>query len=316
MYSCEDGGGSKVEAFMTGHVLHQCANEDSFIARFEEATACSVQFVLNQVVSLAAPKALFLTGSIPLGMATSGSDIDFIALVDGKDAIVSDSKAAVTNTAQRLSFSSESDPLRAGLFMTEMNGVMVELAILLTPAVRRIYERLRSRGPDLSDLEIMMLGRLRSGWLLTQSEDYLKRHGINLADPVLDVYCATRYFSYALMYRKKAIKAHELTDVSQALHLGRLSAEMAYLTYFASEGLPYLGAKWLAQLGHAHGAAERVQRNPLLQKGIPLLFPSHQSDPAEHLQALSQFLTSMRGLIEQKTRFKIAFIACPQIHAL
>jgi hypothetical protein len=277
-----------------------------------------VQEVVDQFVATDASKAIFLTGSIPLGMATHGSDIDLIILLDSRDALL-EKNAASRNTNQCLAFSNESEPLRAELFITVMRGVTVEVAIALAPAVKQVYHRLRSKGPELSENEMMTLGRLSTGWLLTQTSGYLDRSKISLTEAALFVYCSTRHFSFALIYRLKAARALELGDIPQALYLGRLSVEMAYLAYFASEKLPYLGAKWLAQIGHARGAAERVQRHPLLREGVPFLFPALEPDAgaAKHyLTAASAFLISMRKLIEQKTLYRIAFQACPQIGPL
>jgi hypothetical protein len=36
--------------------------------------------VVDQVIAPDAPRALFLTGSLPLGMATNGSDLDFVVV--------------------------------------------------------------------------------------------------------------------------------------------------------------------------------------------------------------------------------------------
>jgi hypothetical protein len=60
-----------------------------------------------------------------------------------------------------------------------------------------------------------------------------------------------------------------------------------------------------------------VSRHPLLKEGLMLLFPKLESalDEARHyLLGVSEFLDSMRNLIEEKTLFRIAFHACPQIH--
>jgi hypothetical protein len=163
----------------------------------------------------------------------------------------------------------------------------------------------------------MTLGRLSRGWLLWQSEGFLQSNAISLQDPALDVYCSTRSFVDAEIFRRKAGKVLDLMDIPLALHLGRASVEMAYVAYFASEGYSYLGQKWLAQLGHAYGAAQRVSRHPLLKQSLHLLFPrceSSREEAAQYLQAVSGFLHSMRELIEQKTLFRIAFHACPQIH--
>jgi hypothetical protein len=247
-------------------------------------------------------------------MATSGSDADLIVLVDDREALLNTGAA---NNKESLAFSNESDALRAGLFIDVLGGITVEVAVVITPSIKRVFARLRSKGPELSESEIMMLGRLRTGWLLMQSDQYLTRSGVALNDPVLDTYCSVRHFLFALIYRHKAIRALDLADIPQTLHLGRLSVEMAYLAYFASEGFPYLGPKWLAQIGHARGASARVSRHPLLKDGLELLFPAYPVGPGEarqYLRAVTEFLTAMRALIEQKTMFRIAFNVCRQIY--
>ena len=209
-------------------------------------------------------------------------------------------------------------PLLAGTFLHLHAGVLVDVQVALTPAIRSVYSRLRRRSPELSDTEVRILGRLRAGWLLWETEGYLERSAINWKDQTLAVYCCTRNFVTALTHQRKARNALELHDVVLALQLGRASAEMAYLAYFASEGLVYLGVKWPAQLGFARGAAERLVRHPLLKDNLQLLFPVFSSSPrdaAQYLEEVGQFLRSIRSLIEEQMLFRIAFKACVQIAA-
>jgi hypothetical protein len=301
------------------HPLHESRSAAQFCADFAQFTGLSIRQVIERTVRPNVPQAVYLTGSIPLGMGTHGSDVDLVVLIDGKESLLDHDAGGRTNTDQHLAFFNESDVLRAGLFLTVMNGVTVEVSVAMAPVIKRVYQRLRSKGPELSELEIMTLGRISTGWLLWQSDDYLQRVGITVPDPALDVYCSTRHFAYSLIYRLKAGRALELADVPQALHLGRLSVEAAYLAYFASEGMSYLGAKWLAQIGHARGANERVQRHPLLLEGVRLLFPSYGIDSfaaAEYLRSVAGFLHALRDLIEQKTLFRIAYRTCPQIYSI
>jgi hypothetical protein len=248
-------------------------------------------------------------------MGTSGSDIDLIVLVDSRASLLK-SDGLVANTDQRLEFSNEKDSILAAHSLTIREGVLVDLQIVLTPAIREVYSRLRRRGPELTETEIQTLGRLSTGWLLWQSEGYLQRSQLSFRDPAFAVYCCTKNFVLSLLQRSKASRALEYQDIPLMLQHGRHSIEMAYLAYFASEGMPYLGSKWLAQLGHARGAAERLSRHPLLKEGIPLLFPSLTSSVAEtthYLGNVTEFLTAVRELIERQVLFKIAFKACPQI---
>jgi hypothetical protein len=300
------------------HTLASCASAEALSRRFEESTGCSLRRVVGDVIAVETPQAVFAVGSFPLGMASSGSDVDLIALVDSKAELLTGEKR-IANSARQLQFSSESDWLLAGIFMNTISGILVELQVAITPSIHDVYSRLRTRGPELSETEIRTLARVSSGWLLWETEGYMERNRALLSDPALGVYCCTKHFVSALHEIAKASRAVNSRDPLLALQLGRTAIEKVYLAYFASEGLSYLGSKWLAQLGHAYGAPERIRRHPLLGQGIVLMFPHYSIDPAsttEYLRAVREFTTSMRILIEQKTLFKIALHACPQVHSL
>jgi hypothetical protein len=296
------------------HTLHECGTADEFCVAFERAASIGVAQIAGDVVAPGTPLAIFLVGSIPLGMATSGSDIDLIALVDNRAALRAIEHNSANND-QRLEYASEGDTLLAGMFANLRAGILVDLQVAITPTIRRIHTSLRRRGPELSDSEVRTLGRLSTGWLLWQSDAYLERNCVALKDPALDVYCCTKSFVSALIHRRKAGKALDLGEVQLALHLGRSAVEMAYLAYFASDGIPYVGAKWLMLIGRTRDARERTTRHPLLRDGVQLLFPADDSiaAAAQFLSDVQIFLKSMRCLIEQKVLYKIAFSACPQI---
>lgn len=299
------------------HTLHESRTPQDFLSRFEAAAGCTVEQVVDRYIAPSAPRALFMVGSLALGMGASGSDIDLVVLVDDRAALLK-GDSHIANSARELEFSSQSEVI-AGTWLTMYRGILVELSVALTPAIHEVYARLRGRGQELTETEIRILGRLSSAWLLSQSEGYLDRNAAILEDPALAIYCSTKTYVSALHEIAKAARAMDNDDVPLALNHGRLAVEAAYLSWFASEGLPYLGTKWLAQIGYAQGAAERVAKYPLLKDGVPLLFPQYPADTAQaarYLSAVSQFVTSMRGLVERKIRFRIAFQACPQIHPL
>jgi Nucleotidyltransferase domain len=299
------------------HSLHECRGAAEFRLHFEATTGCPVHTLADDVVSPSAPKALFLVGSLPLGMATSGSDIDLIVLIDDrKDLLRGDH--SIANSEQQMVFSNDSDPLMAGMHLMLRAGILIDLQVAITPAIHEVQRRLRRRGPELSENEVRTLGRLGTGWLLWESEGYLERNAVLLDDAALRVYCCTRNFVSALIHRRKALKAVDLDDFVLATHLGRSSVELAYLAYFASEGLPYLGAKWPAQIGHARGASKRLAEHPVLKEGIRLLFPAcepRRSVALGYLEAVAEFLTRIQALIERQVLFRIAFQACPQIES-
>ena len=299
------------------HALHECRTAQEFIERFEAMTGRQIREVTDDLIPSSTPRAIFVAGSIPLGMGTRGSDVDMIVLVDDRDSIMQ-GRVQSANSSQEAAFCNEADPLLAGTFLKLQAGVLVDIQVAQTPAIHSIYKRLRRRSPELSETEIRILGRLRTGWLLWESEGYLQQRAVNVNDPTLLVYCCTRNFVTALTQQRKAAKALELHDTHLALQLGRAAVEMAYLAYFASEGLVYLGAKWLAQLGFARGARERIARHPLLEQGVHFLFPEFNStevDAGRYLQEVEKFVMSIRGVIERQVMFRIAFKACAQINS-
>lgn len=299
------------------HTLYECRSAEEFCTRFESTTGCSVRQVTDGLIRNEEPRAIFSVGSIPLGMGTRGSDLDIIVLVDSKDALAS-GEVRTANDSQQAAFFNEVDALMVGTFIRLHKGVLVDIQVATTPAIHEVYSRLRRRSPELSEMEIRVLGRIRAGWPLWETEGYLKRNSINRNDRTLNVYCCTRNFVTALTDHRKAMKALELNDIPLALHLGRACAEMAYLAYFASEGLVYLGVKWLAQLGFARGAQDRLIRHPLLKQNLRLLFPvfgSTEGEATRYLREVGEFLNPIRSLIEEQILFRIAFKACVQIAA-
>jgi hypothetical protein len=190
------------------HTLYECRTAGEFRTRFEATTGRRVQQITADLLERGTPHALFGVGSIPLGMGTRGSDVDLIVLVDSKEAVSNGTESTV-NDSQRASFVNETDALVAATFMQLQEGVLVEVQVALTPAIRSIYARLRRRSPELSETEIRILGRIRTGWLLWETEGYLERNSINWNDRALPVYCCTRNFVTALTHQRKAEKALE-----------------------------------------------------------------------------------------------------------
>ena len=298
------------------HALHECQTAADFSAGFSELTGFDVRHVADHVLNPSAARAIFLVGSIPLGLGTSASDLDFIVLIEHRAQLVGQGVGESINTDQKLSFRNEGDSLLGGDFITVVRGVQIDITVALVPALNAVHARLRSKGPELSENEIRTLSRIATGWCLWQNEGYLQRRGVVTKDSALDVYCATRNLVLAQLYRRKAAKALELGDVTLTSYLGRSSVEHAYLAYLASEGFAFVGPKWVAQIGRPTGALGKVMGPSLLGQSLPLLFPAYGasvSSSRQYLQDVSDFLLAMEALITKKTLFRIAFTACPQL---
>src|SRR4030081_594133 len=52
------------------HTLHECLSAEDFRSQFELQTRCRIQDIANEVIAQESPKAIFVVGSVPLGMGS------------------------------------------------------------------------------------------------------------------------------------------------------------------------------------------------------------------------------------------------------
>jgi hypothetical protein len=299
------------------HNIHKSATVAEFRSWFERETNCSTASLVDGLVRPEFGHAIFVAGSLPMGLATGISDIDFIVLVASSDALLRGA-ASKTNNASALAFSNESDPLSVGHFIHLINGVEADINIVLVPKLEGIYQRLRLPGPELTDGEIVTLGRLQKAWLLHKTEGFFDNWQDCLSDPALNVYCTTRYFWMSLKMLEKARKAASLQDFPVASYLARLSAECGFYAYFSSKGYCSLGTKWLkfAEVFDFGGSTQVKQSfNDYVRLIFPKLFQA-DDDIERHFEDVVSFINFVRKTIESDIRYKIAFAVCPQIYPL
>lgn len=299
------------------HDIHASRTVEQFCARFELETKCHPANLVDNILRPDRRRAIFVAGSMPMGLATSISDIDFIVVVDSQDAIIPGA-ASTRNSDSALAFSNDADPLSIGHFIHLINGIEVDINIVLMSRIEAIAHRLKLPGPELSDAEVLTLGRLKKAWLVSKSDGFMDDWDAFLSSYSFEVFCATRHFWLSLKMLEKARKAASMGDFPVALYLARLSTECGYLSYFASRGYCALGTKWLKFVAvfdfQGDGGAKQ-----LFNESIPLMFPRYHMDAAElerHLEDIGRFLRATREAIETDVRFKIAFAVCPQIYPL
>jgi len=198
-----------------------------------------------------------------------------------------------------------------------LNGVEVEVTFVLAPSVLRVLKRLQAQGPELTEEEIALLGRIRTGWTVSERRAEIDLQSILRADRALDVYCATRNYVFAQKYLEKARKSATDGDSLTSIYLARTAVEQSYRSYFASRGFASLGAKWV-QFLQAFDFGSPANRS-LFRRCVALLFPVADMRGAgldDYLAQVNDFLSSTRTAIEADPLHKIAFSACPQIYRL
>lgn len=297
------------------HDIHTSKNVEQFCARFEMETKCHPTNLVDNILRPDQPRAIFVAGSIPMGMATSISDIDFIVFVDSQDALLPGATSK-KNSDSALTFSNDGDPLSVGHFIHLINGIEVDINIVLASKIEAITQRLKLPGPELSDGEVLTIGRLKKAWLISKSDGFLDHWDDFLSDYSFEVLCATRFYWMSLKMLEKARKAASMRDFPVALYLARISAECVYWSYFASRGFCALGTKWLKFVTVFDFNGDDNAKH-LFNGKIPLVFPQYQMDVAaleQHFETIVGFQRSGRATIEKDLRFKIAFAVCPQIY--
>jgi hypothetical protein len=295
--------------------LHECADREQLRAELEKCTGVPVAQLLRDIVAPGTANAIFVVGSIPLGLATGGSDVDLIAVIDDKQRILP-SAVHGRNTDVAFSYVNDADALLAGNFLRLHNGIQVDVTVAIWPSVCAVYERLRRPGPELAEQEIRVVSRLQTGWLLAASQPFEGADARLKAERVLDIHCSTRSFVFAVIYREKGIKALAAGQLDVATQYGRQAVEMACASYLASEGLSYLGDKWLAFLRRGSRTIKHSLPQSLRDNAAALLFPElkEESRRVESYHArVTGFLTEMRNVIVAKPVFRIAFQACALI---
>jgi len=121
----------------------------------------------------------------------------------------------------------------------------------------------------------MTLGRLSTGWLLWQSDDYLP--ACRALSCATDLLISTQPMALFIQPHLSAQAGRALSSVTSAITPARrTSVEAAYLAYFASEGHAISGSEVAGADRSRHRRGRQVKRNPLLLKGSNL-FPRYKT---------------------------------------
>src|SRR4051812_11635147 len=152
------------------HNLYCSADAEHFLSKFHAHTGKTISSFLNEFINTELIDAVSLTGSIPYGIGSAVSDIDFVLLVNDRDFFVREKSQL---EKKGLTFSYEEDGLVLGGFVSICEGLEIDITIVPTKSYSIIYERLTQGNTFLNGDELTLLSRIETGWLLHGDQSLL-----------------------------------------------------------------------------------------------------------------------------------------------
>jgi hypothetical protein len=303
------------------HELHLCGGAVDFEAAFRREADTSISDLIASVAYPERVAAAILGGTIPLGVGSPISDVDLVLVIDDIEAIRDVPSNGRSTAVLRGNLVGEAETLMVTEALTLVNGIEVDMQFVLLKRVKEVSLEL-SRATawvSLSGQNTQILGRIRSGWILSSTERFQVACSQLLTGRALDVHCATRYFIVALQDLEKA-KAALLDDLAMALYLGKACVQGCCCAYFAGNGYPYLGNRWLRLLNPSKSPASRSiasKLGPLARRGVELVFPTlaQSRDAAgEYLKQVTEFAYDIKRMMEKDTAIRAALRLSPQVY--
>lgn len=296
------------------HDISSSASAKDFLERFQHETSISVVDHVAKLVNQEDVLDIVLVGSLPLGSGTRTSDIDLLVLVNDPAVV----KACATTSEQKVLRSADARLVIVQL-LAMLNGIECDVQVVHYPEIGRLYRHIDAGSADLSQLEVMILSRLRTGWRLGEHAEGVTAAS-NLAlfnSNSLEIFTTTRNYTFALMFLEDGVAAQR-NHRQLALHLGRLAVEQTCVAFFSSQGFAYLGHKWFrfADAWQARLPTEELDTRNALDEARRLLFPSPDQDPRTYVDDVRELIKTFRVLICRDIGYHIAFKACTQIYDL
>jgi hypothetical protein len=290
------------------HRLHESQSAEDFIARLELEAGSPSLWHPKRFVEAETLEGLVLGGSIPLGIGSSASDVDLIAVVKEPTNL-----PAAFPTDEAIVYAARRDGGAHVILVS--NHVEIDINFVAMSRILAIFDNAQGAGglPPTSDMRL--LARLRRGWVLSANDAFARFIEVLRNNQTINIRCCVATYIYALQSLDDARAA--LTDnLPLALHLGRLCVEWAMQSYFASLGELYVGDKWLRLLRRGVERSQLISGQALSAQAERLLFPAldlADDRVCEYLRDVGMFALTIKQHIERDPAFRIAFRLCPQI---
>ena len=299
------------------HHLYTCTDSQDFIEKFTAELNLPFGDFLDRFGDGENRSAVLLAGSIPLGLGTGASDVDLMVILDDEDSLSLPPVDAETGVLFSGAFAGTAR-LDVAEAIAIVNGIEIDLHFVSGPRVADASMRIRDDTISLTEHEIGVLSRIKTGWALSTRETFDDYCGALIADNSLEIRTAAWHLIGAMQELEDARAA--LADYPLlALYLGRRCVEKVFSVFFAAKGFAFLGGKWLRALkpGAIHSlwvGGDEV--NTVISHGVKLLFPTATDAAAGYLDGVTEFVKQVRSEVEKDLSFKVAFAMSPQLRAV
>jgi len=293
------------------HPLYRCKDSTSFIESLEEYISESLFELLSKFVIVENVYSVHLVSSIPLGIGTNMSDIDFY-IIGKEDCLKLDNKRRDNS----VKYSRSNTDTVIAECISVVNGVKFDFEILNLDRINELSFRLENSNPVYTLQELTVLSRLKTGWKLhiatdkCENLDYLT----SLNSNKLNIYSSTFHYMVALSRFKDSINAID-NDKTSSLMMAKSCIENSYISYISSIGVPYPGQKWIRYMNPVTSPMKHCI-SKFFFDSLHLLFPSlNETDEAvnNYLKDVREFMLKTRALMEEDLEYKIAFSLNKQI---
>jgi hypothetical protein len=296
------------------HSLHRCTTPAEFVERFREETGQAPHEFVRSVVENADIEAVIVGGSIPFGVATAISDVDLMVLLRSGQPRLAEVDAG--HKLHNARYVGESRLVSDEVVLL-VGGIEVEVQLMRSDQVLALGEALRRGGAVFTPLELILLARVKRGWVIEEDEGFRARHSALMEGRFLDLYIALREYAGALKETEDAWAAAAELPVL-ALYLGRAAVDKVCCFILALCGYPSIRSKWIRLVESGRIGAESPRAHALLGRGIRLLFPSapseRASETARYLDEVVAFMGDAKAFAEEDRLFAIAFAQSRQIY--
>lgn len=303
------------------HQLHLSQDADNFCRAFERHCGVAPSTLVENYIERNAISAIFLGGSIPLGIATGASDIDFIVLTTDEQSVrLNPTSIDARNIFSGISGDQTDSPQKTNV-VADFANLEIDINFIRYSDLIKISNTAKASNTKLTTDQVMLLSRIKTGWLIDCAQEVRDELNALSADDSLEVRCSVNNLRNSFKaYGHAQVAASENPDL--AIYLGRASVEWCFMALLASMGYAYPGEKWLKIFIRAvssSGTSTEQQLAHLYDSGLQVLLPARTNTSAKvdsYLKDVGIWLTTVRTYIEQNPTYKLANRFCKQIYDL
>jgi hypothetical protein len=206
---------------------------------------------------------------------------------------------------------------------TAMNGRDAYVQFVILDELSRRSQLLASidAAMSLSGHTAQILSRIKTGWMLTETERVRRACEELLQGRALEIHCAVRYLARGLCDLEQAREALS-DDLTVALYLGRSCVQAVLSACLAGQGYVYVGNEWVKMLTRVANTTDSTATSTptaLLKQGIALLFPTLADTTdrvRDYLKTVAEFVGECQEHMESDPAKRVAVQRLPQLHEL